>query len=179
MCGISNDRNLTVVRGVLVFHWVAVLDYVQVMVETAEALADVKPSSLRLLERRSAVGPTSPGPADLADARRKGVLPQEWDQPGGTWTEMDNQLDVLVAPLRESGWRAISRQSEASWEHGDSVSVDLARDGVTIELELFGDGWLTGYPVGDDDGEPSEAFWSFDAKVPGVATDRFRAMGWV
>jgi hypothetical protein len=67
--------------------------------------------------------------------------------------------------------------------HGDSVIFDLERHGETIELESFGDGRLTAWPVDpcdeDDGGESSEPLWRIDASDANQADERFRSSGWL
>jgi hypothetical protein len=98
---------------------------------------------------------------------------------------MEAKLEALIAGLVAAGWTVTMRDRDISWEHGDSVIFDLERHGESIELESFGDGRLTAWPMDDertdedDGGEPSKPLWQIDASDPKQADEQFRSSGWL
>jgi hypothetical protein len=182
---VTNDRDARLVQGLLKLNWVASLGYVQVFVQTTDGLADVRPSSVRVIRRSPVTSVPEEGPAELAEALRGGVLPDEWDQAGGTWADMEGRLDAMIVPLIQAGWRVAERHRETSWEHGDSVLVDLARGAETVEFELYCDDRFVAWAMTDidnlDDSEdsvPAPPLWSVDDSNPQELAAKFRAEGW-
>jgi hypothetical protein len=158
---------------------------VQVHVFDGDRMVSVRPSSVEVVNPGTREPCLPPCPADLQEAARRGVLHKEWYQPGGSWADMEARLESLIAGLVAAGWTVTARDRDVSWEHGDSVIFDLERYGETIELESFGDGRLTAWPMDndrpdeDDGGESSEPLWRIDASDANRADERFRSSGWL
>ena len=182
---VTDDRTAQAVEGQLGFVFVEILNYVQVNVIAKGKLIGVRPSSIEVVQPGHGAPPAPPCPADLEEAARRNLLPREWDQPGGAWADMEHRLELIIAPLLSAGWTVTDRATDVSWEYGDSIIFDLERGGHRIELESFGDGWLTYWEIDDDeddedaDGEPSDPVWQVDASDLVAAEAQFRDSGWL
>lgn len=140
----KDRRETIIVEGVLFVRYIPGLNYVQVHV----AGHPVEPDSVEVVTPRfmppEEVHSTDPMMAepgrrsidDLDQARAEGLLPPIRVREGGTWSDMWQRLDRVVAPLLDAGWRREGWNEEDSWEYGDSVSYELERAGEQIELEL-------------------------------------------
>lgn len=96
-----------------------------------------------------------------------------------------DELDRVVAPLREAGWRPIEDYAEESWEFGDSVAYDLERADKRMEVELSEDGRIDVYRLASEQGsdpnaEPSEPlFVLYLDEAEASRREAFGREGWL
>jgi len=77
----------------------------------------------------------------------------------------------------------VSTEREESGEFGDSVFVDLERDGLSIELEYYEHGQLVGYAVdeassGEEDLD-TEPYFSAPESTADLARSAFASEVWL
>lgn len=99
------------------------------------------------------------------------------------WARMRRRIDELAAPLLASGWKIVERHQEESWEHGDSVMVDLRRGEEAIELEYYDYDDLMVWAMDDEadnpHGDPSPPLFMLENPVDTVVHQAFEDHGWL
>ena len=136
---VVDDRDEDPIEGVLELRYVASRDYVHVIVRSEDRYAWVDPSSVELIEAR-AVEPAEPDPeaerfVDLHAAMRDGLVMPVREREGGTWAEMEAEVERVAEPLVASGWFLTGISSESDSSYGDTASAELERNGLAIEVE--------------------------------------------
>lgn len=190
-----DTREREVVEGILYLRYVGAWGgYVQVDVLTGGAALSVVPSTIEVLEADAvshddieAGDPLRDEPGhrrfvSLQDVADAGLLPEIRERHGGTWADMHAALRLVAKPLIAAGWDAGETDAEESWEHSDSVFLDLARGDVAIQLELYEDGWLVAYRTDyeyDPDTEPPDPYFTADGTDAAEVLEAFRAQGWL
>jgi hypothetical protein len=121
---------------------------------------------------------------DLDTAWAEGLVPPAQERSATTWEEMFDQLAAVARPLLGAGWLVERADNDDSWEFGDSVSYELERSAVRIEVDLYADGSILGYDLDqpsdvDEDPPPDPVF-----SLPGGASTEdvvaaFRGQGWI
>ena len=192
----EDSRDRPVVEGVLQIRYVPSLDYAQVLVLGYDGRSyDVEPDSVEVL-RPAAVpveelekdawlrsDPRWRRIADLDQARAEGLVQTTRARTGGTWADMLHRLDAVVAPLLPAGWRVVEDYTEESWEYGDSVAYDLQRADERIEVELYEDGQIDVWRLGESDegdDEPTTPLLKLDfGDTDEARREAFHREGWI
>jgi hypothetical protein len=176
--GLTDDRDALLVVGTINLTLSDSARHLQVTVSSPDGgWAGVRPSSVKVITagQRSERG----WPGTLGEAFDVQLLGAEWDQPGGSWNDLDGQADVRLAPLVERRWEVTGRTRYPSWEHLDSVMVDLCREGDEIEFEFYCDGGVTAWPTTDpDEDDAVEPLWRASGDFAELF-GRYQEAGWL
>ena len=194
---VEASREAEIVEGVLRLRHVPSLDYVQVhVIGPPGYFFRVDPASVEVIRR--GVEPVSadeledplrgdPGwrrITDLDTAIAEGLVPPVKKRPNISWSEMEDRLDRVTAPLVAAGWDIVYRDREASDQYGDSVFLDVERDELSMQLQYFEDDYLAVWPLeasdeDDDDLGCSESL----CEIEDASVERSRAVfaeqGWL
>lgn len=189
---VEERRSARHVEGILYLRFVPSLSYVQVEVLTSEAMFDVDPRTIEVIEPAvvtiealEAKDPITQDPSwrrilDLAQAAEEGGLLESLDLTGGTWEEMFADLDAIVTPLVADGWEVLDRLQEESSTHGDSVLCSLKRGRTAIDVEYFNDRWLQVWDgASSDPNNCDPPLFEIEDATPTSAAEMFRTQGWL
>lgn len=72
-----------------------------------------------------------------------------------------------------------SQATDSDPHCGDSVLFDFERDGLEVELELYGDGRLVAWPLDVPADETSDPLWVLPDATGDQARVRFEESGWI
>lgn len=191
-----DSRDGETVEGVLHIRHVPSLDYVEITVAADGRSCPVVPESVEVIQPGRAAAkdleagdplPEAPGSrviASLDEVARAGLLPETRVREGGSWDDLFDELARRAQALLDAGWRLVSTDRDVSREYGDSVFWDLEREGQTVELEYYEHGQLVAYPVsdsddGNDDGEPTPAYFAIPDSTVDNSRAAFADQGWL
>jgi hypothetical protein len=188
----TDERDATVVEGVLQLSFVPAWNYMQVLVLDDEGPKHVDPDSIEVLkagvilpedlERDDLRDDPDWHPIrDLAEAQASGLVHPARDYAGATWADLFARGDRLVQPLVDSGWVVTDRHAEPAHGPTQGVMYSLERASELIDVQNFEDGTVDVYPGGDnpdqtDDAEPTEPL--FTVNTDAEAQSEFSARGW-
>jgi hypothetical protein len=192
---VIDARDAGYVEGELDLCYVGSLNYVQVHVLTDDGFVSVVPESIEVL-RISGLSTEELADRwtvfDLDYAVAQGLVSPTQPRVGGSWADMVGRLDWLVAPLLQDGWQIIEKMQQRVEFGRDLVGYILEREGTTIDIELYDDGWIGGWDLADsdcdldDDEDPPEPliqdWWHLDDESDAgrlSLKDDFIAVGWL
>lgn len=190
----TDERDSSVVEGVLHLRFIPALNYVQVVVLQDHGAFNVDPGSIEILQTsvgkvedierndplRGQVGWRPMG--SLEEAQAEGLVPVARAYGGVTWSDLFARGDQLVQSLLESGWIVTERYAETSYGDPQSVLYSLQRSGEMIDVERYEDDVVVAYSGGassDDAGEDEPTEPLFTADGDAVALSEFACQGWV
>lgn len=196
MRAVVDNRDAETVEGILHLRYVPSLRYVQAHVILDDLRWDVRHDSIVLVRPRAV--PVEELEAsdplvgeegwrrilDMDQARAEGVLPQQVGRLGGSWDDMFAAMHERVVPLLDAGWLLTGRESEESWEYGDSVFYDLERGTTHLNLEYYEHGQFVAYPneprpEEEWDGDPTEPYFSIYDSTSATCRSAFEEQGWL
>ncbi len=190
----TDERDASVVEGVLHLRFVPALNYVQVIVLNDDGAYNVDPDSIEILQAsvakakdierndplRGELGWRPMG--SLEEAQAKGLVPVARAYGGATWSDLFARGDQLVQSLLESGWVVTERYAETSYGDPQSVMYSLQRNGEMIDVERYEDDVVVAYRGGanpDEAGEDEATEPLFTADGDAMALSEFAGQGWL